>query len=211
MKKRILRILYCLLLCCTVTTAWILSGESVRTPYIMLDYTGDNKMFISSVGVDAEVLFVEGEQYVPAKEFKLDPAKLVPGATIPFKITLDYQSQDEELSAISVRLSIVGITVSDPRLLSMMYIGVTPKNDGLTSTNGREMLYKCFDKAELVGEDGEFTYRLDIYDSANKLIIPHNDEGDAPSELDCYLYFHSDADASYQDISMNISYFHLEQ
>lgn len=211
MKKRIFRIFYCLLLCCTVTTAWILSGDSIRTPHIILDYTGDNKMVISSVGVDAEVLFVDGDTYVPAKDFKLDPSKLVPGATIPFKITLDYQSSDEELSATAVRLSIVGITVSDPRLLSKMYISITPKNEGLTSTNGREVLYKCFDKAVPIGDEDQLTYRLDIYDSTNKLIIPHNNRGAAPSELDCYLYFHSSADASYQDISMNISYFHLEQ
>lgn len=177
----------------------------------MLDYTGDNKMVISSVGVDAEVLILDGEQYIPAKDFRLDPSRLVPGATIPFKITLDYQSPHEDESAIAIKLSIVGITVSDPRILDMMYIGITPKNDGLTSTNGREMIYKCFDNAELVGDDDMITYRLNIYDSTNNLIIPHNDEGKAPSELECYLYFDSKADASYQDISMNISYFQLEQ
>ena len=211
MKKRILWIVYSLLLCCTVTFAWILSGKPLAVPYVMLDYAEENQMFISSVGVNAKAYFRQGDQEVPAEDFYLDPSKLVPGTIIPFTITLDYQAQDEARSAISVKLSMIGITVSDPKLLDKMYVSVTPKNERLTSTNGRQTLYICLNEAEPMGEAGEETYRLNIYDSSNQLIIPHNDAGSAPSELDCYLYFDRSADSSFQNLSLDIRYFRLEQ
>ncbi len=211
MKKHVLLLIYTVILCITVTFAWILSGEAHRVPYISMDYTGDNKLVISSTGVKAEVLFRDGDDYVPAKEFVLDSKMLTPNTIIPFKIRLDYQSVDGSRSGIAVKLSLSGIRVSDPRLLEMMDISVTPKNEGLTSENGRGMIYMSLNNASPVGEGENITYRLNIYDSDNKLIIPHNDAGDPPSELECYLYFSSEADASYQGMTMDISYFRLEQ
>ncbi len=212
MKKRIFLLVYALALCVTMTFAWILTGEPHRVPYIFMDYTGNNKLVISSTGVKADVLFRDGEGYVPAKEFVLDSKTLVPNTIVPFKITLDYQSKEADKAGIAVKLSLSGIRVSDPRLLEVMYISVTPKNESLTSENGRGMIYKSFAHADPIGEGENITYRLSIYDSDNKLIIPHNDAGDTPSELECYLYFDKEnADASYQGLTMDISYFRLEQ
>ncbi|MBE6605020.1 MAG: hypothetical protein E7639_04885 [Ruminococcaceae bacterium] len=211
MKRHVMLIAYTLVLCITVTFAWILSGEPHAVPFIEMNYTGSNKLVISSTGVRAEVLFREGQDYVPAKEFTLDSTELVPNTIIPFKITLDHQSLEDDRSAIAVKLSLSGIRVSDPRLLSMMYISVTPKNEDLTSEEGRGTIYKSFSDAEPVGEGESITYRLNIYDSDNKLLIPHNDADDAPSELECYLYFDRNADATYQGLTMDISYFRLEQ
>ena len=209
MKKRLLLILYCLLLCCTATFAWILNGDPEYVRNIVIDYTDDNKMCISSVNVKANAYFIMESGEVPAEQFELDASELIPDTMIPFRITLDYQAQDPEKSALPVKLTLVGITVSDPRLLNMMYISVTPKNEGLSSTNGRGSVYKCFSEAKLMG-DG-VTYSLDIYDSENRLFIPHNEENGPASELDCYLYFDRKADATYQGMSINITSFRLEQ
>lgn len=217
MKRRMLLALYGILLCCTVTFAWIFDG-STKVKDLMLNYVGENKMSIASIGVDVDVGFRDGDGYVAAKDFVLKPAHMMPNARIPFKIMFDYQATDEARSSLPVTLTLVGIRVSDPTLLDKIYISVTPVNNNLTATNGRNTIYKCFSDAVPVGEGDNVSYRMDIYNSVNKLYIPHNDaeEREDPwddgnrSVLNCYLEFDSSADASYQDISLDIGIFRVE-
>lgn len=218
MKKRILLLVYSVLLCCTITFAWILDGNPKPITGFMFDYSDDSKMSIASIGVDVAIGFRQGDGYVAARDFVLRPEHMMPNARIPFKIMFDHQSDDEEPTSLPISLSLVGIRVSDPILLDKMYISVTPVTDGLTATNGRSPIYKCFSDAIPVGEGDNVSYRLEIYNNLNKLYIPHNDEQEREDQwdegnrsvLDCYLEFHSSADASYQDISLDIGIFRVE-
>ena len=205
MKKRLLLIINCLLLCCTVSFAWILSGNPELVTELRFDYTGSSHLVISSVNVDVEVFLLVDNQEVPMDEsFELHSDMLIPNALIPFRIKFHYQSQNQ--SSLSVNLSLVGITVSDPALLNKVSISVTPITDGLVAPNGPHTIYTSLGNA-VPSSDGA-SYTLNIYDNNNRLYIPHKEDG--PSVLDCYLLMSKDADASFQDMWLSIQAFRVE-
>ena len=218
MKKRILLIVYSILLCCTITFAWILDGNPKPIKGFMFNYAEDSRMSIASIGADVAIGFRQGDGYVAAKDFVLQPSHMMPNARIPFKIMFDYQATDEAKTALPVSISLVGIRVSDPILLDKIYVSITPVTEKLTATNGRSPIYKCLSDAIPVGDGDNISYRLELYNNLNKLYIPHNDEQvreDPWDEgnravLDCDFEFHSSADASCQDISLDIGIFRVE-
>lgn len=207
MKKRLLLIFNCLLLCCTVSLAWILSGNPEIVDALQFDFTDSDKLVISSVNVDTTVvLLIDGQEVPLDEDFQLDPGMLVPDKMIPFRIKFNYQSADEEKTSLAIRLSLVGITASSEEFLQTVSISVTPVTDGLSAPNGPLTIYKSFGEATISG-DGE-TYTLDIYGNENRLYIPHKEDGE--SVLDCYLMMSKDAGAEFQNMWLDIRAFRLE-
>ena len=205
MKKRVLLIINCFLLCCTVSFAWILGGNPEIVKNLYFDFTGEHQMVISSVDVDTTVVLLQGEDEIPVDEgIELASDTFVPDSMVPFRIKFDYQSDDRK--SLAIRLSLVGITVSDPLLLSKVYISVTPVNDGLMAPNGPRTIYMSLANAVL-SSDGN-SYTLEIYDEKNRLIIPHIEDGE--SVLDCYLLLDKEVGCEYQNMWLDIGAFRIE-
>ena len=164
-------------------------------------------MVISSVNVDTTVVLLKDGEEIPLNQgFELDPGTLIPDAMVPFRIKFNYQSTDGEHTSIAICLSLVGITASDARLLENVSISVTPVTDGLSAPNGPHTIYKSLGDA-IPSADGS-SYTLSIYDNANRLYIPHKEDGE--SVLDCYLIMNKEADASFQSMWLDIRSFRLE-
>ena len=207
MKKHLLLFINCLLLCCTVSLAWIISGNPEAVNNLLFNYTEQNKMVISSVKVETTVVLLKDGEEIPLNQgFELEPGTLIPDSMIPFRIKFNYQSTDEEHSSIAICLSLVGLTASDARLLDNVSISVTPVTDGLNAPNGPHTIYKSLGEA-ILSSDGS-SYTLSIYDNANRLYIPHKEDGE--SVLDCYLIMNENADASFQNMWLDIRAFRLE-
>lgn len=219
MKRHIFTLICCVVLCFTVTFAWILSGEPIKIDSLMFDYYGDNMLSISSIGVSVEIWFLQGDEYVAPQDFDFNSVVLTPHTKIPFKIYFDYQATGDDAREVPIRLSLVGIKVSDPLLLDALFIGVAP-DEALNQANGQGGIYKCFNQAVASGEGDSATYRLDIYGSSNKLFVPHNDKMDlvnpwdegTRSSLECYFYLDPQvATEAFQDMTFKIGFFRVEQ
>ncbi len=113
MRKKLLPLLsYILLLCVTVSSAWIL--QSNQGQYLELDYnssTGD-RLVLSSDDLEMQVFvandYGELKKWGTSAEktttpFPIDPDRIIPGAELPF--TLRFYNYSKETLTVSVSLS----------------------------------------------------------------------------------------------------------
>ena len=235
-KKWILLGIYSILLCMTVSFSWILlqqkySGGNLFLGYGLGDDNGGGKLVISPTDVDMTLFVLKDGVWRTAarssdrssqnKLFTIEPHKVIPDASVPFRIRFENKSED----IITLKLTISGI-VCDEALM--------PENDTNNESNSAKDIlfigskgsleyskyseirqpddqYLPLSDGTLISTDDENntkTYEFVLY---KEIEVPVMNKGEYV-ELDCYFYFDKDAMTnSCQNKTFYVSSFRAEQ
>lgn len=200
-KKKILLAAYVLLLCITVSFAWILNPEKNVSDSFFIQYGSDsgNRLVVAPRDVEMTVYAQQEERWQKVgsssdkeesqERFRVDSQSVIPNSSVPFRIRIKNQSN----SVIRIRVELVGIVcdqilVADEiiyasALGSMEYSNysvMTPENVYLSLNNDGVLV-------ETDEENHTATYNLVLYEEIEVPIT-----GDDYVELDCYFYFDKD-------------------
>ena len=201
-KKKILLVVYTLLLGITVSFAWILNPESNVSDSFYIQYGGntDNTLVVAPKDVEMIVYAQKAGKWVKAGSssdkndqaelFAIDPHMVIPNSSVPFRIRLKNNSNQ----TIRIRIMLTGI-VCDRNLVNKEIIYVSSIGSmeySKYSVKVPENVYLSLNTdGELVSTDEETntsTYNLVLYD---EIEVPATDENGFV-ELDCYFYFDKD-------------------
>ena len=221
-KKKILIAAYSVLLCITVSFAWILNPERNVSDSFFIEYGGDsaNSLVVSPKDIEMLVYAQRSEQWKLVGSssdkkdgedlFKVDAQTIIPNSSVPFRIRLKNKSE----KTVKVRITLTGIvcdkTLVDQEIIYTSALGSieyskydvkTPENVYLSlNTNG-----------ELVSTDDEKNtamYNLVLYEEVEIPVTANNDY----VELDCYFYFDKDRMTNVcQNKTFYVSSFRAEQ
>ena len=219
-KKWILLGIYSILLCMTVSFSWILLQQKFSDDFLFLgfglDDEGNNngKLVISPTDVDMTLFVLKdgvwrtaarsSDKKSQAKLFTIEPHKVIPDASVPFRIRLENKSDE----MVTLKLTISGI-VCDEALMPE-----NNNNNNEASTSAKDILfigsrgsleyskysdvrqpddqYLPLSDGTLVStdeENGTKTYEFVLY---KEIEVPAMNKGEYV-ELDCYFYFDKDA------------------
>ena len=216
MKKRILIVIYALLLCVTASFAWLSDFQEERVGSISVDFQ-HGALTVVNVDFDAflETRDANGN-FVPLGEnekFIFDKKNMVPDAMTPFKIKIKNNSTTESRKAkLGVAISIDPVEEGEVNILDMLYLDIVAVS-GFRTTDTYHV-YVRLSEADEIGADGSGTYYLTIYGDGSELIIPPFIEDENPENdyavLDCSIYFDQEATAEYQNKIINTMVFRLE-
>ena len=222
LKKKILFAAYSVLLCLTVSFAWILNPERNVSDSFFIEYGGDstNSLVVSPKDIEMLVYAQKLEQWklvgssTDKKDgeelFKVDAQKVIPNSSVPFRIRLKNKSE----KTVKVRITLTGIvcdqTLVDQEIIYTSALGSMEysKYDVTVPEN----VYLCLNtNGELVSTDDEKNtamYNLVLYEEVEIPVTENNDY----VELDCYFYFDKDRMTNVcQNKTFYVSSFRAEQ
>ncbi len=232
MKKRILIIVYVLLLCGTVTFAWLSNAQNSINETIDVDYS-EGKATIIGFDFDAyfEKKLADGEidagdtdkdGYVAVRSeepFAFDAKTTLPGARIPFRIRVQNLSTTEKKTKLALDMQLDGYdpAVNDVNILDVLYIEIV-LGDGF-SDSGTCHVFKKLSEATYKG-DGLFS--LEIYGEGQEISVPTRSDVNTRLEelgkdengyvaFNCSFYYDQSASAAYQGKGISALSFRLEQ
>ena len=201
MRKKLILVAYCVLLCITVTFSWLFDILPNHVYEVIIDYQ-NNGLFIVNANMEAELYMQEqdGGEFVEVKDsFSFDSVRLIPNAVIPFYVDIHNTGTANTSLMITLLLQ-----VDDPALLDVLFVDIVVAAD---DSNTGKHVYKKLSEAERIGDSDSTEYALTLYASNNKLFV----KGLSTVRLDSYLYFDRNADSTYQGKSLEIISFRLEQ
>lgn len=214
MKKRILIIVYALLLCVTASFAWLSNIDSYRVKSLyaefdngsltVLNFDFDAKLSVPKVDASGVESWVDVD---PEKDGAhiFDKTKMVPDSISPFKIRIANKAGEDIEARLSLALRVPNESVP---LLDVIYID-SIAGDGFDKTTTYHKFIKL-SEAELVLESEEYNeYVLRIYTYGDEILIPYYNSGDFVT-LDCSFYFDQNATAEYQTMTIDSIVFRLE-
>ena len=201
-KKKILIVVYTILLGITVSFAWILNPESNVSDSFYIEYGGssDNTLVVAPKDIEMIVYAQRSGKWLKAGSssdkknqdelFSVDSSTVIPNSSAPFRIRLKNKSNETK----KIKIVLTGI-VCDQNLVDKKIIYVSALGSmeySKYSVKAPESVYLSLNvDGELVSVDEETntsTYNLTLYD---EIEVPVT-EGDAYVELDCYFYFDKD-------------------
>lgn len=213
MKKRILIIVYALLLCVTASFAWLSNIDSYRVKSLyaefdngsltVLNFDFDAKLSVPTVDASGVESWVDVDPETDGAHI-FDKTKMVPDSISPFKIRIANKAGE----AIEARFSLaLRIPKESVPLLDVIYID-SIAGDGFDKTTTYHKFIKL-SEAELVLESEEYNeYVLRIYTYGDEILIPYK-SGNFVT-LDCSFYFDQNATAEYQTMTIDSIVFRLE-
>lgn len=180
--KSIFIIAYTLLLCVTVSFAWILAIKPNIVQNVNINYNDDNKLIIAPSDIEGAVYVVneKGEEVELTSDFHIDPKDVLPNSIIDFKIRL--KNNTDNLTKIDV--SLVGITTSRETLLNVVYFSATPSTGWGKDAPHSE--YKQLGDAKK-SQTSE-TYSLTVLNEISLRSTDKENEEDY-LEFSCYFFF----------------------
>lgn len=215
MKKRILIIVYALLLCVTASFAWLSNFQATKVKGVKVEYTNGD-LTVLDLAFDAELRVPEINGYnsdgSPIQTWKpvdsatkhiFDSTKVVPGSITAFRLAIKNKSDE----AKDARLSLVfTIASEDVDLLDYLYID-TIAGTGFSTSNSYHKFIKLSDAEQVSSKDGVDEYIVRIYSYSDEITIPKSNNF---VELDCSFYFDQEATAELQAKTIKTMAFRLE-
>ena len=224
MKKRILIIIYALLLCVTVSFAWLSNFQVTKVNELAVDYRKGG-LTVANLGFEGHIEIPDGNGgYKPLYEKKpsenateteteilsiVDKVQMVPDSITPFRIKI------KNLSTTEYRKAKLGIAISlDPEelrqanVLEVLYLDII-SIDGFSEGTTYHS-YIRLDEAYPVGAEGSGEYFYYIYGEGEELMIPPTSAKQEYVTFDCSFYYDKEATAEYQNKSIKALSFRLE-
>ena len=223
MKKRILIVVYVLLLCVTASFAWLSNIQETNVKSVNVDF--ENAM-ITDFSLDAELKidpsYVEtsDEEKNDESGIKLSGNSTLPGSRIPFEIVITRDEKAEKKSKLFLDLE---LDEADAEILKFIYVEVVYtevtviKGEGNKeeySTKSRHVFKRLLD-SEQGGYYGD--YSVEIFGEGNEIIIPPQrvEKENSPPEmyvtLNCSFYYSDEATATCQDMGIDAMVFRMER
>ena len=219
MKKRILIIMYVLLLCVTVSFAWLSNVQENINNSVDVDFGVKNPLNNATI-VDTSFLAhleskdANGEYKKVEGPYSFDSKAMVPGARIPFKLKIKNMGDAEKKVTLSLDMRIDDFDPNEPNILDMLYIDIVLA-EGFDGSDVRHIFKKLSDFGE-EGYSGNGDFSLNLYGYGEELSIalPEvvNSRGgtDGYVTLNCSFYYDQNATAEYQDNAISGLSFRLE-
>lgn len=209
MKKRILIIVYALLLCVTSSFAWLSNFEANQAKHVTVDFQNGNATVVDP-GYDAYITTEQnGEDVRVGDKFVFDHKKMVPNSVTPFKIKIKNKSETESKKAkLSLAIKISPEEASKVNILDVLYVDIVV-GQGFDGANTYHV-FKKLSEATLIGSKNSGEYILDIYGNGEEIVIPPTSEENEYVSLNCYIYYDKNATAEYQDKTIQTLSFRLE-
>ena len=212
MKKRILIVIYALLLCVTASFAWLSNFQANYVNEIRVDFSNGALSVINldfNAYIETRTESGSFERIPDGEIFSFDHKSFVPDSITPFRIKIKNKSTTEFRKAkIGVAIRLKQSEVGNVNLLDMLYLDVVA-GDGFDETNNYHVFVKL-NTADLVSTEEEGEYLLYIYGDGDEIMIPPTTPTKEYVTLDCSLYFDQNATAEYQNEVITAMTFRLE-
>ena len=217
MKKRILIVIYALLLCVTASFAWLSNFNKTDVKNLLIDYQA-GELTITDLGFQAFIETPNSDgvfERIPDDldggqlPFTFDHKAMVPDSVTPFKIKIKNNSSEKSRDAkLGIALRIDPEAAKVANILEVMYIDVIA-GDGFSDDENYH-IYMRLDEASVVGNSENGEYFLWLYGEGSEIIIPPTSDDKEYVTLDCSFYYDQDATAEYQNKSIQAIAFRLE-
>ena len=199
-KKKAMLAVYIIMLCVTVSFAWILNVQNNMGQYLELKYGEEAAHKLSIASKDIEMMaYIQKDgdwiylgsskdQNQSGKLIQISPEDVIPNSSVPFRIRFKNTSGN----TLKVKLTLSGV-VCDKSLVAdeIVYVGALGSDEysrytdtAITPPN----VYLALNAANFISEDidgNTSTYDLVVYEAID---IPATPDGEYV-ELDCYFYF----------------------
>lgn len=206
MKKRILIIVYVLLLCVTVSFAWLSNVQENINKTVDVNFE-NGKAMITDFSFDAylEKRNTDGTYSKVEGAFEFDQRTMVPGVRVPFRIRIKNISDVEKKAKLVLDMQIDGFDADGVNILDVLYIDMVP-GEGFEDDKTRNIFIKL-SEAETVGDASDGRFSLDLYGEGGELTIPASKNY---VTLECSFYYDQNATAEYQNKAISALSFKLE-
>lgn len=217
MKKRILIIVYVLLLCVTVSFAWLSNVQENIIKTVDVNFE-NGKAMITDFSFDAylEKRNDDGTYSKVGEDFEFDQRTMVPGVRVPFRIRIKNISDVEKKAKLVLDMQIDGFDADGVNILDVLYIDMVP-GEGFADTDKTRNIFIKLSEAETVGDASDGRFSLDLYGEGGELtiLIPSdvdkiNPDADGYVTLECSFYYDQNATAEYQNKAISALSFKLE-
>ena len=221
MKKRILIVVYVLLLCVTASFAWLSNIQETETKFVNVDF--ENAM-ITDFSLDATLDIDDSyvEERVPGKNGERDEIKLrkkstLPGSRIPFTIdiTRDVTTEKKTKLFLDLELDEANADILEFIYIEVVYTEVTQISGTNEFSTESRHVYKRLSESEKGGYYGD--YSVEIFGEGREITIPikRDENGDGNDEtfvtLKCNFYYSNEATAEHQDMGIDAMVFRMER
>lgn len=202
--KRIFALAYAILLCVTVSFAWILTEEENVVKDVEVGY-GNGMLTVASKDISGKLIITddEGNETELNDKYLFSSTDILPNSVIAFSLRIKNNSYEDMV----VDISMVGISPEDAKILDVVYFSATPASGW--KNESPQAVYVKLGEANLNQADN--TYTLSIA----KAVILHPTEPlneDDYMEYECYLYFDGETMTNvHQDISLSIGAIRISQ
>jgi hypothetical protein len=212
MKKRILIVIYALLLCVTASFAWLSNFQANHVNEINVDFSNGALNIVNldfNAYIETRTESGSFERIPDGEMFSFDHKRMVPDSITPFRIKIKNNSTTESRKAkLAVAIRLKQSEVGNVNLLDMLYLDVVA-GDGFSETNNYHVFVKL-NTADLISTEEEGEYLLYVYGDGDEIIIPPTSSAKEYVTLDCSLYFDQNATAEYQNEVITAMTFRLE-
>ena len=201
--KRIIALVYAILLCVCVSFAWILTEKENIVKDVTIGYN-DGRLVIAPPDIQGKIIITDeaGNESELTEDFKFDSTDVLPNSVIAFTLRIKNNAYNDNI----IDISIVGISPEKAEILDVVYFSATPSSGWKTNTP--PSTYTGLADAKL-GADG--TYSLTIA----KAVVLRPTEVNNPDdcmEYECYFYFDGETMTNaHQDIDLGIGAIRLIQ
>jgi len=204
LTKRIFALVYAILLCVTVSFAWILTEEENVVKDVTVGY-GDGKLVVASKDISGKLIITDdaGNETELNEDYFFSSTEILPNSVIAFSLRIKNNSYEEMV----VDISIVGISPEDAKILDVVYFSATPSSGWKNETP--PAVYVKLGDAQYNTVDS--TYTLSV--SKSVLLRPTEPlNEDDYMEYACYLYFDGETMTNvHQDIDLSIGAIRISQ
>lgn len=202
MKKRILIVVYALLLCVTVCVAWLSNSRINYVKEILVDFP-DGALTIGNPDVAGVIGRIdESGQFQRVDTLTFDPKSMVPGSGQNFQIRLKNMAESRtQKIKLGVAIKVwtpevntvadgdAGVTesVNEADVLDMIYLSVIKNastgsgNNEVENFDSENSISVRLGQASAIGEAKEKTYFLWVCGDGNEIIVPAKAQSDSES------------------------------
>ncbi len=204
LTKRIFALVYAILLCVTVSFAWILTEEENIVEHVIVGY-GDGKLVIASKDISGKLIIADenGNETELNEDYFFSSTEILPNSVIAFSLRIKNNSYEDMV----VDISIVGISPEDVKILDVVFFSATPASGWKNETP--QAVYVKLGDAKYNEQDG--TYTLSVAKAVRLRPTEPLNEDDY-LEYECYLYFDGETMTNvHQDIDLDIGAVRISQ
>ena len=204
MSKRIIALIYAILLCVTVSFAWILSEKENIVKDVTIGYN-NGKLVIAPTDIQGKVLISDslGNETELTDDFEFNPTDIIPNSIIAFSLRLRNNSYME----IPVNITFVGITAENPSILDVVYFSATPSTGWKENTPPSTYI----NLGDAVYNEVDGTYTLTVLTTVVLRPTEVLNEDDYMG-YECYFYFDGEAMTNaHQDANLEIGTIRISQ
>ena len=201
--KRIIALVYAILLCVTVSFAWILTEEENIVDDVIVGYD-DGKLVIASKDIEGKIIIADeqGNETELTEDYFFSPTEILPNSVIAFSLRIKNNAYEEMV----VDISMVGISAENVSLLDVVYFSATPSS-GWEGETPSSVYVKLGDAA--LAQDG--TYTLNVA-AAVRLRSTEPLNEDDYMEYECYFYFDGESMTNvHQNIDLSVGAIRISQ